>query len=98
MNKIVFEHYPAAKLPEDLRAGLPETATVRVIVEEEPTTTLSEDEQWPGFAEFLKVVRTPMSGKYVVESIRQYKATNRTSITPEAAVAHIRELRDEWDY
>lgn len=35
MNKIVREHYPASKLPEDLRVGVDPTATVTVIVAEE---------------------------------------------------------------
>jgi hypothetical protein len=37
MNKIVKEHYPASKLPEDLRAGVDPAAIVPVtIVEEQP--------------------------------------------------------------
>ena len=32
MNRIVREHYPASKLPADLREGLPEEAVVRVSV------------------------------------------------------------------
>lgn len=35
MNKIVREHYPASRLPEELRAGLPPDASVTVTVEEE---------------------------------------------------------------
>ncbi len=36
MNRIVKEHYPASRLPEDLRAGVDPTANVTVtIVEEE---------------------------------------------------------------
>jgi hypothetical protein len=36
MNRIVKEHYPASKLPEDLRAGVDPSATVTVtIVQEE---------------------------------------------------------------
>jgi hypothetical protein len=36
MNRIVKEHYPASRLPEDLRAGVDPAATVTVtIVEEE---------------------------------------------------------------
>ena len=36
MNRIVLEHYPASKLPEDLRAGVDPSSTVTVtIVEEE---------------------------------------------------------------
>jgi hypothetical protein len=36
MNRIVKEHYPASRLPEDLRQGVDPTAVVTVtIVEEE---------------------------------------------------------------
>ena len=35
MNKIVREHYPAAKLPEDLRVGLDLDAAVTVTIVEE---------------------------------------------------------------
>jgi len=33
MNKIVREHYPVERLPEDLRRSLPEAATVRLTME-----------------------------------------------------------------
>jgi len=35
MNKIVKEHYPASRLPEDLRAGLDPDVEVTVTVEQE---------------------------------------------------------------
>ena len=35
MNRIVKRHYPAAKLPEDLRKGLPAGSHVTVTVDEE---------------------------------------------------------------
>lgn len=35
MNKIVKEHYPAAKLPVELREGIDTSALVTVIVQEE---------------------------------------------------------------
>ena len=35
MNRIVREHYPASKLPEDLRAGVDPAATVTVTIVEE---------------------------------------------------------------
>jgi hypothetical protein len=38
MNRIVKEHYPASKLPEDLRAGVDPSATVTVTVVEENTS------------------------------------------------------------
>ena len=47
MNRIVKEHYPASKLPEDLRAGMDPASTVTVtIVEEErpPEKVMSLDE------------------------------------------------------
>ena len=47
MNRIVKEHYPASRLPEDLREGVDPTAIVTItIVEEqgrqESTVTLEE--------------------------------------------------------
>lgn len=33
MNKIVREHYPVERLPEDLRRSLPEGLTVRLTLE-----------------------------------------------------------------
>ena len=50
MNRIVKEHYPASRLPEDLRQGVDPTATVTVtIVEEEakpPRQVMSVEEIW----------------------------------------------------
>jgi hypothetical protein len=36
MNKIVREHYPVAKLPEDLREGLDPSGTAAVTITPEP--------------------------------------------------------------
>jgi hypothetical protein len=47
MNRIVKEHYPASKLPEDLRAGVDPAATVTVTVVEEralPADTVTLEE------------------------------------------------------
>jgi len=33
MNKIVREHYPVSKLPEDLRVGLRPDDAVRIVIE-----------------------------------------------------------------
>ena len=47
MNRITREHYPASKLPEDLRAGVDPSSTVTVtIVEEEkrPEKVMSLEE------------------------------------------------------
>jgi len=86
MNKIVRDHYPVANLPEDLREGFGAGDTVRVVIEMEDENGVSDS------------IRKPITGKDTVEAIRRYKALGRPSITPEEAVARIRELRDEWDY
>jgi hypothetical protein len=47
MNRIIREHYPASKLPEDLRAGVDPLSTVTVtIVQEEkrPEKVVTLDE------------------------------------------------------
>jgi hypothetical protein len=42
MNRVVREHYPASKLPEDLRTGVDPAATVAVtIVEEEKSEKIA---------------------------------------------------------
>ena len=49
MNKFTREHYPASKLPEDLRGHVDPSATVTVtIVEEEkrPEKVMSLEEIW----------------------------------------------------
>jgi hypothetical protein len=50
MNRIVREHYPASKLPEDLRVGVDPAATVTVTVVEEdansPEKVMSLGEIW----------------------------------------------------
>ncbi|MGD9656807.1 MAG: hypothetical protein AB7U61_04065 [Methylocystis sp.] len=48
MNKIVREHYPAAKLPQELREGIDPRATVTITVEAEacPEKVLTLDEMF----------------------------------------------------
>ncbi len=92
MNKIVFEHYPASKLPDDLRQEIDASATVKIVIEEEP----QESRKWPGFPP--EEPRKPMTIEETLEMIRRYRALGRPSVSPEEAVARRRELRDEWDY
>ena len=44
MNKIVMEHYPVEKLPEDLRARFFGQATVRLTVENERPSPLTRED------------------------------------------------------
>lgn len=70
MNRIVREHYPAAKLPEDLREGFAADADVRVIIEVQhkyPDRVLSIEE--------LFALRTPpfRSTQEIVDEIRRQR-------------------------
>ncbi|WJH41843.1 hypothetical protein N7E02_16505 [Aliirhizobium terrae] len=92
MNKIVREHYPVANLPEDLREGLADGATVRIVVEVE--------EKPVDFDALLSLAMAakPVKPEEIMEMRRKILADGRPSVTMEDAVARIRELRDEWDY
>lgn len=43
MNKIVLEHYPASKLPSDLRTGIAADASVTVTIQEEGKKPLNRE-------------------------------------------------------
>ncbi len=47
MKKIVFEHYPAWKLPTDLRGNIPLDAFVTVTIEDETKHDLISPEKFP---------------------------------------------------
>lgn len=85
MNKIVREHYPVEKLPEDLRALVPGADYVTLEVTEES----AED-----------VLPPPLSAEEAVEimhAMQRHVASRGESVTADEAVRRIRELRDEWD-
>lgn len=87
MNKIVREHYPVEKLPEDLRPLVEGADEVTVILAVEDD---DEDENAP----------PPLSTADAVALMRQMQreaAAEGRSVTTEEAVRRIRELRDEWD-
>jgi hypothetical protein len=44
MNRIIREHYPASKLPDDLRDGVDPSATVTVTIVEEGKASGKGDE------------------------------------------------------
>jgi hypothetical protein len=94
MNKIVREHYPAARLPEDLRAGLHGVEHVRIVIE------TSEDS--PG-DDGLETAFHPIpadrsiSGAEMLAGLQAYKARQGATTSGDEAVRRIRELRDEWD-
>lgn len=74
MNKVVRDHYPAAKLPSDLRGDMRPDAVVRVTIEAEPVAK-------PVFGEELrrqlKEVRRrgtpPVSVEEAVKRVRELR-------------------------
>jgi hypothetical protein len=71
MNKIIREHYPASKLPEDLREGvdLESTVTVTVTVE-----GLNRPERVMSLEEIFAARQPPYrSAEEIVAGIRQLR-------------------------
>jgi hypothetical protein len=91
MNRIIREHYPAANLPEDLREGLAKDATVKVVVEVEPSA-----QQREALLD-LAINAKPLAWEEILAMREKLLSTDRPSVSTEEAVARIRELRDEWD-
>lgn len=91
MNKIVREHYPASKLPEDLREGIPEGAEVVVTVE------IREPRTYPGFPP--EPERKPKTAKETWgDTLRAHKESSDFREATDDPVERIRALRDEWDH
>jgi hypothetical protein len=83
MNKIVREHYPVEKLPEDLRELVGDARSVTVELTEESASS------------FDSLTRDEVVA--MMRQSQHEHAAQGTSITKEEAVRRIRELRDEWD-
>jgi hypothetical protein len=81
MNKIVKEHYPASKLPVELREGIDPAGHVTVVVTEEVMDPRGK----------MTLEETLTQAK----RLRQDGAIQ--PVTIEEAVERIRALRDEWD-
>lgn len=73
MNKIVLEHYPAAKLPDDLRRGIPAKASVKVTIEEEPRRTASAEEMFQQWKHVRNNLRRKVSIEEAVSRIRELR-------------------------
>lgn len=96
MNKIVLEHYPVEKLPEDLRVGLPETGSARVTVEITPERDDSL-RTFFGLPENDAEIDVQANLKKLLEDFDAHPERYNHGTTMEEAVRRIRELRDEWD-
>lgn len=95
MNRIVREHYPVSKLPEDLREGFEGQAEVRVTVDAvaNPSADVLVSKRAPSNAggEDLSAARS------VPGPFSRFRHVHRANYaTIEDAVAYVRALRDEW--
>lgn len=94
MNKVVLEHYPVSKLPEDIREGLPETGLARVTVEITP-------EDHNPLTSFFGLARADSDvGENLMKLLRHrqdFPERYSHGGSMAEAVQRIRELRDEWD-
>ncbi|MEA3533377.1 hypothetical protein [Rhizobium sp. CC-YZS058] len=97
MNKIVREHYPAAKLPEELRQGLDADARVRIVIEEEASDMPSLPQIVPLPDLDALASNRSQTVEELLETIRMHKARYGSTTSGDEAVQRIRALRDEWD-
>lgn len=97
MNKIVREHYPVSKLPEELRNEFAGFATVTLVGEQGDTSSDSvHQEGYHDYDEMMASIK-PMTWKELYADMRANPEHYRGGVTPEEAVARVRALRDEWD-
>lgn len=87
MNKIVREHYPVSKLPEELRAGFERDADVRVVIENSTGDRLLDE----GAAS-----KAPLAAELPITRIFEEMQDHR--VFNGDPVDRVRALRAEWDY
>jgi hypothetical protein len=81
MNKIVREHYPVEKLPEDLRNLVVGAKSVTIEIIEEPR----------------KSPLTAEEARARVREMQKRQAAGSKAASLEEIVDRVRQLRDEWD-
>ena len=69
MNKIVLEHYPASKLPDDMRQGIAKDASVTVIIEEERRKPLNRSE----LLDMMRNAQAHAPGTTLEEAVRRVR-------------------------
>ena len=70
MNKIVLEHYPASRLPADLRGKFAPGASVTVTVEEEVRKPLSRE----ALLELMRKAQANAPGTTLEEAVARIRA------------------------
>jgi hypothetical protein len=70
MNKIILEHYPASKLPDELREGIALGASVKVTVEEEANRPLGREQ----LLELMRNAQANAPGTGLEEAVARVRA------------------------
>ncbi|MER9652676.1 hypothetical protein NKJ26_04050 [Mesorhizobium sp. M0152] len=70
MNKVILEHYPASKLPDELREGIALSASVKVTVEEEGKRPLGHKQ----LLELMRNAQANASGTSLEEAVARVRA------------------------
>lgn len=73
MNKIVREHYPASKLPPELREGLAPDASVTVTVQEEARKPVSVEELHQQLLDYRKNLSRKVTIEEAVARVRELR-------------------------
>ncbi|MER8881546.1 hypothetical protein NKL07_12135 [Mesorhizobium sp. C280B] len=70
MNRIILEHYPASKLPDELRKGIAPSASVKVTVEEEANRPLGREQ----LLELMRDAQANAPGTSLDEAVARVRA------------------------
>ncbi|MDX8440309.1 hypothetical protein [Mesorhizobium australafricanum] len=70
MNKVILEHYPASKLPDELREGIALSASVTVTVEEEAKRPLARKQ----LLELMRNAQANAPGTSLEEAVARVRA------------------------
>lgn len=73
MNKIVLEHYPASKLPEELRGSIAPGASVTVTIEEEEAAASPDREKLLALIRRAQRNAKPVSLEEAVQRVRELR-------------------------
>jgi hypothetical protein len=70
MNRVILEHYPASKLPDELREGIGLGASVKVTVEEEDNRPLGRKQ----LLELMRNAQASAPGTSLEEAVARVRA------------------------
>ncbi|MCF6115005.1 MULTISPECIES: hypothetical protein [Mesorhizobium] len=70
MNRVILEHYPASKLPDELRKGIAPSASVKVTVEEEANRPLGREQ----LLELMRNAQANAPGTSLDEAVARVRA------------------------